>query len=91
MSILRTATGREYPCDFMGTANGGFVLYVRIKIDTYEEVLLVFQNPEETNTMSWIGEDGEIGRVETGFTVFTGFDNMGGPCPVRIRMEKPVE
>lgn len=91
MPVLRLATGREYPCDFMGTTNGGFVLYVRIKIDTYEELLQVFQNPEETNSMSWVNGDDIIGRVETGFTVFTGFDNMGGPCPVRIRMEKPVE
>lgn len=89
MPVLRTATGREYVCDFMGVASG-MALYIKIKIDSYEEVLRVFQDPNETEILSWISEDGTAVREETGFTVFTGFDIMGGQCPVRIRMEKPI-
>lgn len=89
MSLLKTATGKEYPCDFMGTANR-IVLYMKCDI-SFQEALDVFQNPEETNVLQWIGKDNEVVREETGFTKFTGFDLMDGDCPVRIRMEKPVE
>lgn len=90
MPILRTATGKEYPCDFMGVANG-FALYVNIKIDSYMELLEVFQDPSETEVLTWVGTSGEAVRIETGFTVFTGFDIIGGQCPVRIRMEKNLD
>ena len=86
--ILKTATGKEYPCDFMGTATK-YVLYIVIDIDL-NDILSIFQNPEETETLQWIGNGGELVREETGFTKFTGFTLMdNGGCHVRIRLEKP--
>ena len=90
MPVLRTATGKEYICDFMGVANGGFVLYVQVAIDLYE-ALDIFQNAEETSTLSWIGTNGEAGRIEEGFTEFGGLSIERDPCPVRIRMLKKIE
>lgn len=88
MSFLRTATGKEYPCDFMGLANE-FVLYVQVDM-ALEEVLTVFQNPEETNILYWIGDNGEVVREEHGFIVFTGFNIVSGDYPIRIRMTKKL-
>lgn len=84
MPILRTATGKEYPCDFMGVA-GEAALYVKVAIDL-NEILEVFQNPEETIVLQWIGIDNNVVREEHGFTRFTGFSLMKGDCPVRIRL-----
>lgn len=83
---LKTATGKEYPCDFMGVAQG-LVLYIKLKIDLYE-ALDVFQNPEETETLIWYGANGKVVREEAGFTNFGGFTLMSGYCPVRIRLER---
>lgn len=89
MPILRTATGKEYICDFMGIAIG-MVLYVQLIIDL-EEALTVFRNPEETSVLSWIGTNGEPVEIEEGFTEFGGFTIVGGQCPVRVRMLKKIE
>lgn len=88
-SYLKTATGKEYPCDFMGVAQG-LVLYVKLKIDLYE-VLDVFQNPEETQVLRWYGTNDNMVREETGFTGFGGFTLMEGYCPVRIRLDRKGE
>lgn len=85
---LKTATGKEYPCDFMGVAQG-LVLYIKLKIDLYE-ALDVFQNPEETKVLTWYGANGDAVREETGFTSFGGFTMMSPPCPVRIRLMKNI-
>ena len=85
-SYLKTATGKKYPCDFMGVAQG-LVLYVKLKIDLYE-VLDVFQNPEETQVLRWYGTNDNMVREETGFTGFGGFTLMDGYCPVRIRLDR---
>ena len=89
MPILRTASGKEYVCDFMGVANG-VVLYVQLMIDYYE-LLNVFTLPEETNTLSWIGSSGDVIETEIGFTEFGGFTVVGGQCPIRLRMLKKIE
>lgn len=88
MSLLKTSTEKEYLCNFMGVASGSSALYIQISIDLHE-ALTVFQNPEETKTLQWIGDNGEIVREETGYTFFTGFSIVPGECPVRIRMQKP--
>lgn len=89
MNYLRTATGKEYACDFMGVAIGYDVLYVKLEIDL-NEALTIFQNPEETEVLTWIDDrDGSTIRSETGYTDFGGFIIMRGKCPVRIRMQKP--
>ena len=49
MPVLKTATGKEYICDFMGVANG-MALYVQIKADL-REVLDTFTNQNETETL----------------------------------------
>lgn len=87
LSMLRTATGKTYPCNFMGVATGYTALYVKVEIDL-NELLAVFQDPNETEVLEWIGDSGCVVRTETGYTVFTGFDIMKGECPIRIRMEK---
>ena len=88
MTVLRTATGKEYPCDFMGIAPGLATCFVTLEIDL-PEVLSVFQNPEETSELSWIGDEGNVVRTETGYTKFGGFTILDGDCPVRVRMQKP--
>lgn len=88
MTVLRTATGKTYQCDFMGVATGYDALHIMLEIDLYEAVS-VFQNPEETNTLVWYDDEtGEDVRVEIGYTVFGGIFIMKGPCPVRIRLTK---
>ena len=92
MTVCKTATGKSYPCDFMGVASDFGALYCKLQIDLFE-VLNVFQNPEETSVLQWIDEDAledtdPVIRRETGFTVFGGFTIMHGDCPVRVRMLK---
>lgn len=88
MAFLRTATGKEYPSDFMGLANE-FVLYLQVDMEL-TEVLRIFQDPEETRTLYLINDLGETLRTETGFIVFTGFNLIRGEYPVRIRMTKKM-
>lgn len=88
MTLCRTAMGKEYPCDFMGVAPGLATMFVTLEIDLVE-ALTVFQNPEETNTLEWLGDDGSVVREETGYTKFGGFTILDGDCPVRIRLQKP--
>jgi hypothetical protein len=88
MTILRTATGKEYRCDFMGVAEILVTLFVRVQIDLVE-ALTVFQNPEETVKLEWIGNNGEVIRTEEGFTKFVGLSVVKGDCPVRIQLEQP--
>ena len=88
MTSCKTATGKSYPCDFMGVASDYGALYLKLQIDLYE-VLQVFQDPEETATLIWFNEDtGEAVRTETGFTTFGGFTIMKDAYPVRVRMLK---
>lgn len=89
MPVLRTATGKEYICNFMGVADG-MVLYVQLVIDL-QEALNVFTDPEETKSLSWIGSNGEAVEVEEDFTQFGGFFITGDQCPVRVRMLKKIE
>lgn len=90
MTVLKTATGKTYPCDFMGIATGYDVLYLKIEADPTEAVQ-VFLNPEETQTLVWFNEDnGENVRTETGYTAFGGLTILPGKCPVRIRMTRPL-
>ena len=88
MKVLKTATGKEYPCDFMGIASGYEVLYVKVNMDL-DEIMPIFQNPEETETLIWCDEDGTKIRSESGFTVFGGFTIMRGACPIQVRMMRP--
>lgn len=86
MPFLRTAQGTECECDFMGT-NNNYSLYVKVSMDL-NDVLSVFQNPEETKVLQWVGDTGDIVRTETGFTKFNSLTIMGGKCPVRVNMLK---
>ena len=91
MTVCKTATGKSYPCDFMGVASDFGALYLKLEIDLYE-CLQVFQNPEDTAVLQWIDPDTEEGeqvvREERGFTTFGGFTIMQDSCPVRVRMLK---
>ena len=88
MELLRTATGKEYPCSFMGVGSR-IVLFIVIDIDL-NELLNVFQNSTETSVLQWIGDDGTIEREEIGYTKFIGFSLLdSSECHVRIRLEKP--
>lgn len=92
MTVCKTATGKSYPCDFMGVASDFGALYFKLQIDLFE-VLNVFQDPEETSVLQWIDEDAAadadpVIRTETGFTTFGGFVITSGDCPVRVRMLK---
>ena len=90
MTVVKTATGKTFECDFMGVATGYDVLYLKIEADPTEAVQ-VFLNPEETHMLSWFNEDtGEDVRTETGYTAFGGLTIMPGKCPVRIRMTRPL-
>lgn len=88
MPKIKMATGKEYPCDFMGAASE-FVLFVKVDIPL-TNVLTVFQDPEETKVMQWVSDNGKVVRTESGFTEFTGFSIMRNGCPVRIRMAKKI-
>lgn len=89
MPVLRTATGKEYICNFMGVADG-LALFVCLIINL-SEILDVFTNPEETKILTWVGTNGEAVEVEENFTEFGGFYITGDQCPVRIRMLKKIE
>lgn len=89
MTTLKTATGKEYYCDFMGTASS-IVLYVRIQIDL-NELIEVFQNPEETRILQLVNEKDEVLREERLFIKLTEFTIVSGPCPVRIRLERDID
>lgn len=89
MTTLRTATGKEFYCDFMGTANE-LVLYVKVDGDLHE-ILNTFQNPEETRILQHLTENGEVTREETMFTKFVEIHLMSDGCPIRIRMEKDLD
>jgi len=89
MTVLRTATGKEYYCNFMGTASS-VILYVRILIEL-NEMLEVFQNPEETRILQLVNEKDEVLREERLFTKLTEFTLVGGQCPVRIRLERDID
>lgn len=86
MTLLRTATGKLYCCDFMGVANNA-ILYVTVDMDA-EEVLQIFRNPEETSRLEWLNDSEEVVRSESGFTEFEGLTIMGGRCPIRVRMAR---
>ena len=89
MPVLRTATGKEFYCNFMGVASS-MVLYVKILLDL-AEVLEIFQDPNETRILQWFSESGELVREERGFTIFKGFELDDGACPVRVRMDRDIE
>ena len=89
MPLLKTATGKEYVCNFMGVANG-LVLYIQIAIDL-QEAITIFTNPDETNTLSWYDLQGLLIETEHGFTEFGGIFIEGGQCPIQIRLLKKLE
>ena len=89
MTMLRTATGKEIPCDFMAKADD-LILYVKVQMDLVEAMKL-FQNPEETKVLEWINDNGEAVHCDTGFIKFSEIHIMTGACPVRIRMEKDID
>lgn len=89
MPKLRTATGRECPCDVMGSVNDT-VLYAKIQMEL-SEVIGVFQNPEETKVLQWIGDNGNVLLQEEGYTKFVGITMMAGPCSVRVRLDKDMD
>ena len=86
MSVLRTATDKEYNCNFMGVSDG-MVLYAQLDI-SLQDALNIFTDAEETNVLFWIGLNDEVIQEEEGFTEFGGFAVVGGSCPVRVRMLK---
>lgn len=86
MAVLRTNTGKEYPCISFCCPNE-FMLSARIDIDI-SEMMTVFQDPDETIDMCWIDNFGYTVKTTHGFTVFKGFDIVGGDYPVCIRMTK---
>lgn len=88
MATIRTAKGKEYPCDFMGVGSR-HVLFIVIDIDLLE-LLSVFQDAEETRLLQWVGDSGSVGREEEGYTKFVGFTLLDGDgCKIRVRMERP--
>lgn len=88
MTVIRTATGKEYPCDILGVANG-YALYAQVRMDM-QEVLNIFQDENETKELSWINDQGDPVRTEYGFTVFGGFQIVEGNYPIRVRMTKKL-
>ena len=89
MQILRTASGNEYYCDFMGKASP-LVLYIKVEM-SFDEASRLFQNPEETKHFQWYDEDGTLLGDEWYFTKFTQITIMEGPCPMRIRLERDMD
>lgn len=89
MTVIRTATGKEFECDFMGVATGYDVLYLKLNAEPVE-AMTVFMNPEETEMLAWHNTDtGEDVRIVSGYTLFGGLTIMEPPCPVRIRLTRP--
>lgn len=90
MTVVITATGKEFPCDFFAIATGYDVLYLKVAMEPME-AMTVFMNPEETEMLSWYNQDsGEVVRSVTGYTEFGGLDIYSGSCPIRIRMTRPL-
>lgn len=89
MSVLKTLTGKEYNCNFVGVSDNS-VLYMQLEI-SFQEALNVFTDSNETAVLSWIGLNDNVIRKEEGFTEFGGFTITDGQCPVRVRMLKKIE
>lgn len=87
MPILKTATGKEYYCDFFAIAVGYESLWLKVQIDPVE-ALTVFQNPEETMILEWYGENGDLLKRELAYTRLTGISFVNGKCPVRINLKR---
>lgn len=92
MTVIRTATNKEFLCNAMGSPRPNALIF-KINIDL-PVLFEIFQNPDETSTLRWVdkneGYEEDVVREESGFTKFSSFTMTGdSECPYRIRMEKP--
>ncbi len=56
MPLLRTASGKEFQCDYFNDMEELGTLYIRIQYSSLAEVAATFGNPAETVQL-WYGEE----------------------------------
>lgn len=81
MDKLTTATGKEYASDYLVTIPKPQMMFVRILGENIDAVREVFQNPEETATLTYAD------REYTGFTVFDSIVDEGDALKVVLKHE----
>lgn len=53
MAKLKTATGKEFECDYFNPSPNLGRTYVRVRNKTISDVAMVFSNPRETVQLYW--------------------------------------
>lgn len=81
MDKVTTATGKEYDSDYLVTIPKPSMLFVRIIDDDPNAVREVFQNPEETATLTYAGRDYE------GYTILDSITDEGDALKVVLKHE----
>lgn len=81
MDKVTTATGREFSTDYLVASTHTKMMFLRIIGETSETVREVFQNPEETATITYAGQDYE------GFTTFCHIIDEGDALKVVLKHE----
>lgn len=80
MEYIKTATGRELPCDSLSTIPEPFRVYIRVTGTTVAQVAAVFSDPSET------------ARLEYGSITITGCTKLLAIIPegeaVRVNLTK---
>lgn len=72
MQTIVTATGKEFTIDWCGPSTIDFALRFGVPDGNMAELLLIFTNQEETETL--IHHFDEHETVFTGYTIFKGVD-----------------
>lgn len=72
MQRIRTATGKEIIVNWCGVSTIDFALRFGVPNGNMMELIRIFTNPEETQTLIHLFDEEEI--VHTGFTIFKGVD-----------------
>lgn len=72
MQLLITATGRVFNINWCGPSTIDLALRFEIVGSTMQEILAVFTNPEETQTLTHRFDENEA--VYIGYTLFVGVD-----------------
>lgn len=81
MDKVITATGKEFDSGYLVTIPNPPLLFVRIHNENMDAVREVFQNPEETATLTYAD------REYTGYTVFDSIINEGDALKVVLKHE----
>jgi len=88
----KTASGKEYEVRFMGSTVVGVtsVLYIEIIGHTLVELVPVFADPDETETIEGL-IDGEVSKTFTGYTNLIEAIVLAESQNIRIALTVPMD